>query len=53
MTPEFWAYSMLEKPVGRDVVCHAAAYDFFNPRDFRCLSILCNLLLAFAFLIFN
>ncbi|XP_006833788.1 PREDICTED: angiotensin-converting enzyme-like [Chrysochloris asiatica] len=34
--PEFWAKSMLEKPVdGREVVCHASAWDFYNSRDFR------------------
>ncbi|XP_075415793.1 angiotensin-converting enzyme-like protein Ace3 [Tenrec ecaudatus] len=33
---EFWAKSMLEKPVdGREVVCHASAWDFYNGHDFR------------------
>ncbi|XP_051035002.1 angiotensin-converting enzyme isoform X2 [Phodopus roborovskii] len=36
MPPEFWAESMLEKPTdGREVVCHASAWDFFNRKDFR------------------
>ncbi|KAM9210811.1 angiotensin-converting enzyme isoform 1-T1 [Dugong dugon] len=36
MPPEFWAHSMLEKPSdGREVVCHASAWDFYNRRDFR------------------
>ncbi|XP_072270719.1 angiotensin-converting enzyme [Pyxicephalus adspersus] len=36
MPPEFWQKSMLEKPAdGRDVVCHASAWDFYNRRDFR------------------
>lgn len=36
MPPEFWAGSMLEKPTdGREVVCHASAWDFYNRRDFR------------------
>ena len=35
MTDEFWRNSMLEKPEGRDVVCHASAWDFYNGRDFR------------------
>ncbi|ERE69255.1 angiotensin-converting enzyme-like isoform 1 [Cricetulus griseus] len=36
MPPEFWAESMLEKPTdGREVVCHASAFDFFNRKDFR------------------
>lgn len=29
---------MLEKPTdGREVVCHASAWDFYNRKDFRCL----------------
>ncbi|XP_061444219.1 angiotensin-converting enzyme [Rhineura floridana] len=36
MPPEFWGKSMLEKPAdGRDVVCHASAWDFYNRKDFR------------------
>lgn len=36
MPPEFWAESMLEKPTdGREVVCHASAWDFYNRKDFR------------------
>ncbi|KAF7239081.1 Angiotensin-converting enzyme [Varanus komodoensis] len=36
MPPEFWEKSMLEKPAdGREVVCHASAWDFYNRRDFR------------------
>ena len=38
MPPEFWNKSMLEKPTdGREVVCHASAWDFFNGKDFRCV----------------
>ncbi|KAM6163158.1 angiotensin-converting enzyme-like isoform 2-T2 [Rhynchocyon petersi] len=34
--PEFWNKSMLEKPTdGREVVCHASAWDFYNSKDFR------------------
>uniref|UniRef100_UPI00402B0586 Angiotensin-converting enzyme, soluble form n=1 Tax=Homo sapiens TaxID=9606 RepID=UPI00402B0586 len=34
--PEFWQKSMLEKPDdGREVVCHASAWDFYNGKDFR------------------
>uniref|UniRef100_UPI004074754B Angiotensin-converting enzyme, soluble form n=1 Tax=Homo sapiens TaxID=9606 RepID=UPI004074754B len=34
--PEFWQKSMLEKPTdGREVVCHASAWDFYNGKDFR------------------
>lgn len=37
MPAEFWAESMLEKPSdGREVVCHASAWDFYNRKDFRC-----------------
>ena len=33
---EFWNGSMIEKPSdGRDVVCHASAWDFYNGKDFR------------------
>ncbi|KAL3837175.1 hypothetical protein ACJMK2_022550 [Sinanodonta woodiana] len=31
----FWEKSMLVKPDGREVVCHASAWDFSNGRDFR------------------
>ncbi|XP_051894867.1 angiotensin-converting enzyme isoform X2 [Pristis pectinata] len=36
MPEEFWKYSMLKKPDdGREVVCHASAWDFYNRKDFR------------------
>ena len=36
MPQEFWDHSMIEKPDdGRDVVCHASAWDFYNQVDFR------------------
>lgn len=36
MPQEFWDKSMLEKPSGgRQVVCHASAWDFYNRKDFR------------------
>lgn len=36
MPPEFWAESMLENPNdGREMVCHASAWDFYNRKDFR------------------
>merc|ERR1719244_683719 len=36
MPDKFWSESLLEKPVdGRDVVCHASAWDFYNGEDFR------------------
>ena len=35
MPAEFWNESMLVKPVGREVVCHASAWDFYNRKDFR------------------
>jgi len=32
----FWRKSMLEKPDdGREVVCHASAWDFYDGKDFR------------------
>ncbi|XP_059147213.1 angiotensin-converting enzyme-like isoform X2 [Physella acuta] len=36
MPEEFWNKSMMERPKdGRDVVCHASAWDFYNAKDFR------------------
>lgn len=36
MPQEFWDKSMIEKPEdGREVVCHASAWDFYNRKDFR------------------
>ncbi|TRY89927.1 hypothetical protein DNTS_000391 [Danionella cerebrum] len=36
MPDEFWDKAMLEKPTdGREVVCHASAWDFYNRKDFR------------------
>ena len=36
MPQSFWDGSILEKPTdGREVVCHASAWDFFNGVDFR------------------
>ncbi|ESO94196.1 hypothetical protein LOTGIDRAFT_215685 [Lottia gigantea] len=36
MPNSFWNKSMLQKPTdGRDVVCHASAWDFGNTKDFR------------------
>lgn len=35
--PEFWENSMMERPTdGREVECHASAWDFYNGKDFRC-----------------
>lgn len=35
MPPKFYKDSMLVKPEGREVVCHASAWDFYNQIDFR------------------
>ena len=36
MPDNFWDNSMLERPDdGREVVCHASAWDFYNQFDFR------------------
>lgn len=51
MTPEFWAYSMIEKPEGREVVCHASATDFYNSRDFRLVFLFIYFLIAFLMFI--
>ena len=37
MPPEFWRHSLLEKPIGREVVCRASAWDFCNKMDYRFL----------------
>ena len=36
MPEEFWNYSMIERPNdGREVVCHASAWDFTHGNDVR------------------
>ncbi|KAF8795120.1 Angiotensin-converting enzyme like protein [Argiope bruennichi] len=35
MTPRFWHFSMIEKPVGKDADCHGASYDFYEKEDYR------------------
>ncbi|XP_030764811.1 angiotensin-converting enzyme-like isoform X2 [Sitophilus oryzae] len=35
MPPEFWRYSMIEKPTARRVQCTASAWDFCNKIDYR------------------
>ncbi|XP_059143558.1 angiotensin-converting enzyme-like [Physella acuta] len=36
MPEEFWNKSLIERPKdGREVVCHASAWDFYNAKDFR------------------
>jgi len=35
MTDTFWEKSMIEKPEGKDVVCHASAEEFYKQEDFR------------------
>ncbi|XP_060525929.1 angiotensin-converting enzyme-like [Cylas formicarius] len=35
MPPEFWRFSMIERPNGRKVQCTASAWDFCNKVDFR------------------
>lgn len=35
MPPEFWEHSIIEKPKGRELICHASAWDFCNGKDFR------------------
>ncbi|OCT62272.1 hypothetical protein XELAEV_18043355mg [Xenopus laevis] len=55
MPPEFWDKSMLEKPAdGREVVCHASAWDFYNRKDFRDINYLLKMALEkIAFLPFG
>jgi peptidyl-dipeptidase A len=34
----FWEKSIIEKPNdGREMVCHASAWDFYDGEDFRCV----------------
>ena len=35
MTEKFWENSMLAKPDGKEVVCHASAEEFYKMDDFR------------------
>jgi hypothetical protein len=35
MPETFWERSILEKPEGRDLICHASAWDFYDGKDFR------------------
>ncbi|VVC45911.1 Zinc finger C2H2-type,Peptidase M2, peptidyl-dipeptidase A [Cinara cedri] len=35
MPQSFWDKSILEKPYGRELVCHASAWDFYDSKDFR------------------
>lgn len=35
MPPEFWRYSLLEKPNDRKVQCTSSAWDFCNRNDYR------------------
>jgi len=35
MRQEFWDHSMIVRPKGKEVVCHASAWDFMNAKDFR------------------
>ena len=31
----FWENSIIEKPSGRELVCHASAWDFYGSGDYR------------------
>lgn len=35
MPESFWKHSVITKPTGRKIVCHASAWDFYNRKDFR------------------
>lgn len=35
MPQEFWRESIIAKPEGREMVCHASAWDFCNGVDYR------------------
>jgi hypothetical protein len=35
----FWERSILQKPEGRDIICHASAWDFHDGKDFRYVTV--------------
>ncbi len=35
MPKEFWKYSVINKPINKQMECHASAEDFMNQIDFR------------------
>ncbi|XP_023709010.1 angiotensin-converting enzyme isoform X1 [Cryptotermes secundus] len=35
MPQSFWERSILQKPEGRELICHASAWDFYDGKDFR------------------
>lgn len=35
MPDSFWEKSIIEKPEGVELVCHASAWDFYDSKDFR------------------
>lgn len=37
MPPEFWKFSIFEKPIDREIKCTPSAWDFCNKIDYRCL----------------
>lgn len=44
MPPEFWRFSLFEKPIDRDVKCSPSAWDFCNRIDYRYLPLLIDIL---------
>jgi hypothetical protein len=44
MPETFWERSILQKPEDRELVCHASAWDFYDGKDFRYLTLIyCNI----------
>lgn len=37
MPPEFWKFSIFEKPIDREIKCTSSAWDFCNRIDYRWL----------------
>jgi len=37
MPPEFWKFSIFEKPIDREIKCTPSAWDFCNRIDYRWL----------------
>lgn len=48
MPEEFWRDSIIEKPQGRELVCHASAWDFCNGQDFRSVFLVLRMLLVLS-----
>lgn len=51
MPPEFWKFSIFEKPIDREIKCTPSAWDFCNKIDYR--SVYSTIFSIFYFFIFS